>query len=80
MNTSFPESNGSGLTIDCDACAMQHTEACDDCVVGVLLGTGSGPIVFHDVEIHAIDHLAEAGLVSPIRLVPRLRDRDEAAG
>ncbi|MDQ3782279.1 MAG: hypothetical protein M3349_04985 [Actinomycetota bacterium] len=37
------------MLIDCDTCVMQHTEACHDCIVSVLLagdagggGSGSG--------------------------------------
>lgn len=67
------------MIIDCDLCAMQHTSACDDCAVGFLLGR-QGPVEFRDAEIEAIDHLAEVGLVAPIRLVPRRPDADEATG
>lgn len=68
------------MIIDCDGCAMQHTAACDDCVVGFLFAVEPGPVEFHDVEIEAIGHLAEAGLVAPIRLIPRRRVPDETAG
>jgi hypothetical protein len=67
------------VIIDCDQCAMQHTSACDDCVVGFLLGKATD-VELCDVEVSAIGHLAEAGLVSPIRLMPRLDDSGEAAG
>ena len=67
------------MIIDCDLCAMQHTSACDDCAVGFLLDR-SGPVEFHEVEVEAIGHLSEVGLVAPIRLVPRRTGRDEAAG
>ena len=67
------------MIIDCDLCAMQHTSACDDCVVGFLLGN-IGPVELDDVEVTAIDHLAEAGLVAPIRLVPRRNEPGEATG
>lgn len=67
------------MIIDCDLCAMQHTSACDDCVVGVLLAD-STPVEFAAEEVVALGHLAEAGLVSPIRLVSRSPDTDAAAG
>lgn len=67
------------MNIDCDLCAMQHTTACDDCVVAFVIGDGS-PVEFTDVEVTAIDHLAQAGLVAPIRLVPLVTDTDAAAG
>jgi hypothetical protein len=58
---------------------MQQTAACDDCVVGVMLNEGS-PIEFADAELAALDHLAEAGLVSPIRLVSRSGEPEAATG
>ncbi len=67
------------MIIDCDHCAMQHTAACDDCVVGALL-SGAPVVEMADVEVAAIDNLAEVGLVSPIRLVVRNADPDAAAG
>jgi hypothetical protein len=56
------------MLIDCDQCAMQHTSACDDCVVTFLLGTT--PVELTDEQTGAMAHLAEAGLVPRLRLVP----------
>ena len=67
------------MIIDCDHCVMQHTAACDDCVVGALL-SGTSAVEIADIEVEAIDNLAEAGLVSPLRLVVRNVDEDAAAG
>ena len=67
------------MIIECDRCAMQHTSACDDCIVGFVLGVGTS-VEFADVEVEAIGRLADAGLVSPIRLVSRSPDSDAAAG
>lgn len=67
------------MIIDCDECAMQHTSACDDCVIGMLLH-GSTPVEFADVEVTALDRLAEAGLVAPIRLETRSPDEGAASG
>ena len=61
------------MLIDCDRCSMRDTTACDDCVVGVLLSIGTGPLDFDDVERQALDTLSEAGLVPRLRLV----DNDE---
>jgi len=58
------------MIIDCDQCVMQHTSACDDCIVTVLLA-GSGPVELAGAESHALHNLAEVGLVAPLRLVPR---------
>ena len=69
------------MLIDCDQCAMQHTEACDDCIVTALLGHDTGTVELADTEAVALRHLADAGMVSPLRLV-RLDppDRPAAAG
>lgn len=72
------------VIIDCDGCAMQHTTACDDCIVTVLLGqTGSGVLDVVEVqedESWALQNLADAGLVAPLRLVPRADDAETATG
>ena len=57
------------MLIDCDRCSMRDTTACHDCVVGVLLSIGTGPLEFDDVERQALDTLSEAGLVPRLRLV-----------
>lgn len=57
------------MLIDCDRCSMRDTTACDDCVVGVLLSIGPGPLELDDEERHALDTLSEAGLVPKLRLV-----------
>ena len=58
------------MIIDCESCAVRFS-ACGDCVVGVLLGVPSGaPTVSLDApEQHALDVLAEQGLVPRLRLV-----------
>jgi len=73
------------VLIDCDSCAMQHTTACDDCIVTALLDGASdtptaGPFDLDPVESHALENLADAGLVAPLRLVPRHADTDAATG
>jgi hypothetical protein len=67
------------VIIDCQDCAQEHTTACDDCIVPVLLHQLAGPFELDDEERQALDHLSEAGLVAPLRLVPRV-DRDRATG
>lgn len=57
------------MIIDCDMCAMQETEACNDCVVTALFEAGAFDL--DDDEKLALEHLAEAGLVSRLRMVPR---------
>jgi hypothetical protein len=64
------------LVIDCDRCSMRGV-GCDDCVVSVLLG---GPPTLDETEQHAIDVLAEAGLVPPLRMVESRPARQEHDG
>ncbi len=56
------------MLIDCDECLMQATTACADCVVPLILELA--PVAEVDAaEMTALSHLAEAGLVPPLRLV-----------
>ena len=82
----------STLHIDCGRCVMQHTTACDDCLVSVVLQISEGaepttfvrigpseePVDFDEVETSAIHALAEVGLIPRLRLVPR-EDEDDPA-
>ena len=63
------------LLIDCDQCAMQHTSACDDCVVSFIVGREPGEAVVFDVaEARALRNLSTAGLVPELRHRPRVAD------
>lgn len=56
------------LTIDCDRCVMQHTEACEDCIVTFICSREPNEAVLIDVgELRALRLLNESGFV------PRLR-------
>jgi hypothetical protein len=56
------------MEISCDDCMMQHTPACDDCVVTFICGREPGEAVVIDVaEARAVRLLGEAGLVPPLR-------------
>lgn len=68
------------MIIDCDSCVMQHTSACDECIVTAILGTGDGVVELADVESVALHNLAEAGLVTPLRLVPKPDVSEAASG
>jgi hypothetical protein len=57
------------MTIDCDHCALIDTDACDDCVVTFILRAGE-TLEVDEAEATALDNLADAGLVPPLRLVP----------
>ena len=57
------------LTIDCDQCVMQHTVACDDCVVTFLCTPrAAAPVVVDVAEVRALRLLADTGLAPPLRL------------
>lgn len=60
------------MHIDCGQCAMQHTSACDDCVVTFLLS--GGPLELDDAEEQALGNLAGEGLVPKLRLIPTERE------
>jgi hypothetical protein len=60
------------LTISCEECAMQHTDACDDCVVTFICGRAPGEAVVIDVEeARAMRLLSQAGLVPRLRHIRR---------
>ncbi|MDX2343373.1 MAG: hypothetical protein QNL12_06470 [Acidimicrobiia bacterium] len=67
------------MIIDCNACNMQETTACDTCIVPVLLHQMSGPFELDHDEAAAFDNLADAGLVAPLRLVPISGESSAAA-
>ncbi len=53
------------MLIDCHGCVMRDI-ACSDCVVTMLLGPMPSSL---DAHKDALDVLADAGLVAPLRLV-----------
>jgi hypothetical protein len=56
------------MEINCDDCVMQHTTACDDCVVSFIVDRQPGDaIVFDAEEERAVRMLANAGLVPALR-------------
>lgn len=59
------------MRIDCDECALQHSEACGDCVVGHLLERWPGPVEVDRHQVIALEALAEVGLVPRLRVVRR---------
>jgi hypothetical protein len=66
------EEREGGLTIDCDCCALNQTEACDDCVVTFLLGREPDDAVVIDAdEARAMRLLGRAGLVPALRFSNR---------
>jgi hypothetical protein len=67
------------MRIECDRCAMQGTDQCDDCVVSFILEREDGAVVVGAEEARALRNLGRAGLVPLLRLVPKRRD-DRAEG
>lgn len=56
------------LTIDCASCAMQHSDACADCVVTFICSREPDDAVVIGVdEVRAIRLLGEVGLVPQLR-------------
>lgn len=65
------------MLIDCDRCEVRGL-ACSDCVVSVFLGMPAQGAELDPAEKGAIDVLAEAGLVPPLRLVVRASSADQS--
>ncbi len=60
--------SGPTITIDCDQCTLQHTSACDDCLVSFLLERDPADAVVIDAaEARAVRLLERAGLVPNLR-------------
>ena len=58
----------STITIDCDECTLQHTSACEECLVSFLLDREPGDAVVIDAaEARAVRLLERAGLVPNLR-------------
>ena len=56
------------LVISCDACVMQKTSACDDCLMSFLCGDPhETAVVFDLAEQRAVRLLANAGMVPTLR-------------
>ncbi len=55
-------------TIDCDSCVMQHSEACDDCVVTYICNREPDDAVVIELsDLRAMRMLASAGLVPELK-------------
>lgn len=61
------------MRIDCDECAKQGTDQCEDCVVSFVLDRDGGPLVVDAEEARALRALGEAGLVPLLKLTPKKR-------
>jgi hypothetical protein len=63
------------MLIDCDTCAVRGS-GCGDCVIPLILGNPAQPVDFDESEQGAIDTLAAAGLLPPLRLVSGISGRE----
>ena len=60
--------SGPTITVDCDECTLQHTSACDDCLVSFLLDRDpTDAVVIDAAEARAVRLLERAGLVPNLR-------------
>jgi hypothetical protein len=73
------------MLIDCNTCVARG-QACADCVVTMFLDGPRAAVDLDEEEQRAMEHLSDAGLVPPLRLVPLVRPerlaprRDQGAG
>jgi hypothetical protein len=63
------------MIVDCDRCQVRGN-ACQDCVITVLLGAPPGAVELDGAERQALDTLAEAGMVPHLRLVDLAEDHN----
>ena len=57
------------LTISCDECRMQHTPACEDCVVSFICERDpADDLVVDGAEVRALRLLGRSGLVPPLAI------------
>ena len=61
------------ISLSCDDCQLQHTTACDDCLVSFVLGRDpEDAVVIEADEARAMRLLSGAGLVPELRFASRL--------
>jgi hypothetical protein len=65
------------VLIDCDTCVVRGI-GCHDCVVTVILNNPQPVLEMDASECDAVQSLAAAGLVPPLRLVPLVSPRPQA--
>lgn len=71
---------GDPVVVDCDTCRARGA-GCGDCVVTVLLGGPPQGVTLNAEERRALDVLAAAGMIPPLRLVDSIEVRfDETQG
>ena len=64
--------SGSAIAISCDECSLQHSAACEDCLVTFVLGREPDDALVIDFdEAREVRRLAETGLVPRLRFSGR---------
>lgn len=58
------------MIVDCDRCVVRG-DACQDCVITVLLGAPPGGVELDGTEAIALENLAAVGMVPRLQLVNR---------
>ncbi len=56
------------MIVDCDRCVVRG-DACQDCVITVLLGAPPGGVELDRTEAKALENLAAVGMVPRLQLV-----------
>lgn len=69
-----PADAGEPLVVDCDRCSVRGG-GCPDCVVTFLLGGPPDDVLLDADEQRALDVLATAGLIPPLRMVQAFDSR-----
>ena len=67
------------MIVDCDRCKVRGN-ACQDCVITLLLGAPPVGVELDGGEQRALDVLAEASMVPRLQLVDRSEDCNETPG
>ena len=60
------------ISVSCDDCSLQATEACKDCLVTFLLGEESDAVIVDVMEARAMRMLQRAGLLPDLRFERRV--------
>jgi hypothetical protein len=69
-----PSGGDAAVLIDCDRCTVRGA-GCSDCVVTFLLGGPPDDVLLDPDEQRALNVLASAGLVPPLRMVEAVDSR-----
>lgn len=69
-----PSAADAGVLIDCERCTVRGA-GCQECVVTFLLGGPPDDVLLDADEQRALDVLASAGLVPPLRMVQAVDSR-----